>query len=76
MRRLHRAVAELMDVEMSVELDHEDAFGLNGQLVVDGQGAEMIARDPQEEIARAARLAGRFAFPVRASLRRPRRFQK
>ena len=50
-RRLRRAVAELMDVEMGVELDHQDAFGLGGQLVVDRQGAEMVAGDPEEEVA-------------------------
>ncbi len=58
-RWLRRAIAEMMNVEMGVELDHQHAIGLSGQLVVDRQGAEMIARDPEEEVARAQDLPGR-----------------
>ncbi len=40
-----RALGKVMDVQMSIELNNQRILG-TGELIVDGQGAEMIARYP------------------------------
>ena len=50
-RQLRRTVGEVVNVEMGVELQNQRLPLRRGELVVDGQDAEMVAGDPKQEVA-------------------------
>src|SRR5205823_10882820 len=56
-RQLLGAVGQVVQVEVGVELDDE-AVGVGGQLLVDGQGGQVVAADPEQEVAGPERLPG------------------
>ena len=63
-RQFGRAVGEVVDVEVGVELHHQRVGGA-GQLVVDRQRPEVVAGQPQQEVALLQCLARRLpALPA------------
>ncbi len=63
-----------MNIQMGIELDHQSPF-LACQHVVDGQGAEMIAAQPDQEITLAEDATSPLSALVPPSRQRLDRFK-
>ena len=70
MRQLGGAIGEVIHVQVSIELD-DQRVGMSlssaDQLFVHGQNAQVVARDPQQELPSFQRLANDFSgliFPI------------
>ena len=64
-RKLGRAVGQVIDVEMRVQLDNKGVATAHRQLVVDGEHAEVVAGHPEKKLALAQCLA--YGLPAAAS---------